>query len=155
MIGSCRHLLGYLSLLLARQLHAQQPSVLILCHALAHRNHSASSRSCWVRGIALKLVKSTYAQAHHRTISTQMLPPLCGRNPLSSQNQMSSWDFFLSPCSLLGKERLEAPFKLTTNCTLSSFLFPSLELTVIFCQSCRAFKYSAFMANHFYPKFCL
>lgn len=25
---------------------------------------------------------------------TQMLPPLCGRNPLSSQNQMPSWDFF-------------------------------------------------------------
>ena len=44
----------------------------------------------------MKLLKSTYAQAHHRDISIQMLPPLCGRNPLSSENQMSSWVFFFS-----------------------------------------------------------
>lgn len=155
MIGSCRHLLGYLSLLLARQLHAQQPSLLILCHALAHRNHSASSRSCWVRGISLKLVKSTYAQAHHRTIWLRCCHLSVAEIPSVLRTRCLVGIFFLSPCSLLGKERLEALFKLTTNCTLSSFLFPSLELTVIFCQSCRALKYSAFMAHHFYPKFCL
>ena len=130
---------------MARQLQVQQPSQLILCHALAHRKHSASSRSCWVRGISMKLLKSTYAQAHHRAISSQMLPPLCGRNPLSSKNQMSSWCFFfffLSSSSLLWRYCLQDPFKLTANYTLiTSLPIPGIYSHLL--SKCCILKYFA------------